>query len=255
MADRILLHHDHVPRFGAATLVGKHRSARRRQGLQAEQQPRRATSRGVPGQQFFGTTGASSCSVHRRVAFAPSSPSWPADARSVWRIQPRLLRQVIRTHILHGHVSDQEQVLVARITAGLVGLLSIWLALEWERRPRGGLVAGSAFVIALPPTAAILFTLFGSGSTRGRGRLIGRRTVLTIWLVPSDRWTLRLSPIQPSHSRTSHRQHPIGFRCILGTYLGELAKADRLAERKFTRSTSGPTGIGAEPVPWAVDRK
>src|SRR5207302_11171992 len=35
---------------------------------------------------------------------------------------------VIRTHILHGHVSDREQVLVARITAGLVGLLSIWLA-------------------------------------------------------------------------------------------------------------------------------
>src|SRR5207244_12385295 len=35
---------------------------------------------------------------------------------------------VVRTHILHGQVSGREQVLVARITAALVGLLSIWLA-------------------------------------------------------------------------------------------------------------------------------
>src|SRR5437899_12927062 len=49
---------------------------------------------------------------------------------------------VIRTHLLHGQVSEREQVTVARITAGLVGLLSIWLA------ARVGATANAAAFVA-----------------------------------------------------------------------------------------------------------
>src|SRR6266849_7780348 len=69
---------------------------------------------------------------------------------------------VIRTHILHGHVSEREQVLVARITAALVGLLSIWLAAKVGATANvAALVAGVAFVIAASANLpAILFTLY-----------------------------------------------------------------------------------------------
>src|SRR4030088_40805 len=69
---------------------------------------------------------------------------------------------VIRTHMFHGTVSEGEQVLVARITAALVGLLSIWVAAQVGATANGAaLVAGVAFVIAAsanPP--AILFNPF-----------------------------------------------------------------------------------------------
>ena len=46
---------------------------------------------------------------------------------------------------------------------------------------------------------------------------------------------------------------PIGFAlAIIGTYLGELARADRLAEQKFHEiDVRAQTGLGAEPVPAA----
>ena len=162
---------------------------------------------------------------------------------------------VIRTHILHGHVSEREQVTVARITAGLVGLLSIWLAARVGATANAAaLVAGVAFVIAAAANLpAILFTLFWKRfNTWGAVASLVGGSVMTIWLVSiGPGWTLPAvaHPAFPLQN-VGIVSIPIGFAlAILGTYLGELAKADRLAERKFHEiDVRAQTGIGAEPA-------
>ncbi|TMC77935.1 MAG: cation acetate symporter [Chloroflexi bacterium] len=162
---------------------------------------------------------------------------------------------VIRTHILHGHVSEREQVMVARITAGLVGLLSIWLAARVGATANAAaLVAGVAFVIAAAANLpAILFTLFWKRfNTWGAVASLVGGSVMTIWLVSiGPGWTLPAvaHPAFPLQN-VGIVSIPIGFAlAILGTYLGELAKADRLAERKFHEiDVRAQTGIGAEPA-------
>jgi len=162
---------------------------------------------------------------------------------------------VIRTHILHGHVSEREQVMVARITAGLVGLLSIWLAARVGATANAAaLVAGVAFVIAAAANLpAILFTLFWKRfNTWGAVASLVGGSVMTIWLVSiGPGWTLPAvaHPAFPLQN-VGIVSIPIGFAlAILGTYLGELAKADRLAERKFHEIDGrAQTGIGAEPA-------
>ncbi len=162
---------------------------------------------------------------------------------------------VIRTHILHGHVSEREQVMVARITAGLVGLLSIWLAARVGATANAAaLVAGVAFVIAAAANLpAILFTLFWKRfNTWGAVASLVGGSVMTIWLVSiGPGWTLPAvaHPAFPLQN-VGIVSIPIGFAlAVLGTYLGELAKADRLAERKFHEiDVRAQTGIGAEPA-------
>ena len=162
---------------------------------------------------------------------------------------------VIRTHILHGHVSEREQVTVARITAGLVGLLSIWLAARVGATANAAaLVAGVAFVIAAAANLpAILFTLFWKRfNTWGAVASLVGGSVMTIWLVSiGPGWTLPAvaHPAFPLQN-VGIVSIPIGFAlAILGTYLGELAKADRLAERRFHEiDVRAQTGIGAEPA-------
>ena len=162
---------------------------------------------------------------------------------------------VIRTHILHGHVSEREQVMVARITAGLVGLLSIWLAARVGATANAAaLVAGVAFVIAAAANLpAILFTLFWKRfNTWGAVASLVGGSVTTIWLVSiGPGWTLPAvaHPAFPLQN-VGIVSIPIGFAlAVLGTYLGELAKADRLAERKFHEiDVRAQTGIGAEPA-------
>jgi cation/acetate symporter len=163
---------------------------------------------------------------------------------------------VIRTHILHGQVSEREQVLVARITAALVGLLAIWLAARVGATANAAaLVAGVAFVIASAANLpAILFTLFWKRfNTWGAvGALVGG-SVATIWLVAvGPGWTLPANP-HPAFplQNVGIISIPIGFAlAILGTWLGELVKADKLSEVKFHEiDVRAQTGIGAEPVP------
>src|SRR3981189_2834048 len=101
---------------------------------------------------------------------------------------------VVRTNIFHGTVSEREQVLVARITAALVGLLSIWLAARVGATANvAALVAGVAFVIAASANLpAILFTLFWKRfNTWGAVASLVAGTVVTIWLVAvGPGWTL-----------------------------------------------------------------
>ena len=165
---------------------------------------------------------------------------------------------VVRTHIFHKEVSEREQVLVARITAGLVGLLAIWLAARVGATANAAaLVAGVAFVIASAANLpAILFTLFWKRfNTWGAvGALVGG-SIVTIWLVAiGPGWTVPVNE-HPSFplQNVGIVAIPIGFAfAILGTWLGELVKADRLAELKFHEiDVRAETGLGAEPVPVA----
>ena len=165
---------------------------------------------------------------------------------------------VVRTQIFHGQVSEGEQVLVARIAAGLVGLLSIWLAARVGATANvAALVAGVAFVIASAANLpAILFTLFWKRfNTWGAvGSLVGG-TVLTIWLVAvGPGWTLPANahPAFPLQN-VGIVAIPVGFAlAIVGTFIGDLVKADKLSEVKFHEiDVRAQTGIGAEPVPVA----
>ncbi len=166
---------------------------------------------------------------------------------------------VIRTHLLHGHVSEREQVLVARITAGLVGLLSIWLAARIGATANAAaLVAGVAFVIASSANLpAILFTLFWKRfNTWGAVACLVGGTVITIWLVAiGPGWTLPAvkNPAFPLQ-KVGIVSIPLGFLlAIVGTYIGDLVKADRLSEVKFHEiDVRAQTGLGAEPNPVPV---
>jgi cation/acetate symporter len=163
---------------------------------------------------------------------------------------------VVRTQIFHGHVSEREQVLVARITAAMVGILAIWLAARVGATANAAaLVAGVAFVIASAANLpAILFTLFWKRfNTWGAVSALVGGSVSTIWLVAvGPGWTLPANP-HPDFplQNVGIVSIPVGFAlAIIGTYVGELFKADKLAELKFHEiDVRAQTGIGAEPVP------
>ena len=165
---------------------------------------------------------------------------------------------VIRTQIFKGNVSEREQVTVARITSALVGLLSIWLAAKTGATANvAALVAGVAFVIASAANLpAILFTLYWKRfNTWGAVACLVGGTVVTVWLVAvGPGWTLPAvaHPAFPLQN-VGIVAIPVGFiLAIVGTYLGGLVKADRLAEVKFHEiDVRAQTGVGAEvsPVP------
>jgi cation/acetate symporter len=165
---------------------------------------------------------------------------------------------VVRTHILHGHVSEREQVLVARITAALVGILAIWLAARVGATANAAaLVAGVAFVIASAANLpAILFTLFWKRfNTYGAVASLVGGTVLTIYLVSvGPGWTIPVNahPAFPLQN-VGIVAIPFGFAlAIVGTYVGDLFKADKLSEVKFHEiDVRAQTGLGAEPAPAA----
>jgi cation/acetate symporter len=166
---------------------------------------------------------------------------------------------VIRTHLFHGTVSEGEQVLVARITSALVGLLSIWLAARVGTTANAAaLVAGVAFVIASAANLpVILFTLFWKRfNTMGAVLGLVGGTIVTIWLVAlGPGWTLPAVP-NPAFplQNVGIVSIPIGFLCaILGTFIGDLFGADKLAQEKFHEiDVRAQTGIGAEPTPETV---
>jgi cation/acetate symporter len=165
---------------------------------------------------------------------------------------------VIRTQIFKGHVSEREQVTVARITSALVGLLSIWLAAKTGATANvAALVAGVAFVIASAANLpAILFTLFWKRfNTWGAVACLVGGTVVTVWLVAvGPGWTLPAvkNPAFPLQN-VGIVAIPVGFiLAVVGTYVGDMFKADKLAEEKFHEiDVRAQTGVGAEvsPVP------
>ena len=251
--------------FGAATLVGKAQICASIVNGKCVGKPN--SNLAAPrlaeflGGQFFGTTGAEFLLAFiSAVAFATILAVVAGlTLAAAGAFSHDFYVNVIRTHLLHGHVSEREQVLVARITAGVVGLLSIWLAARVGATANAAaLVAGVAFVIASAANLpAILLTLFWKRfNTWGAvGSLVGG-TVVTIWLVAiGPGWTLPVNahPAFPLQN-VGIVSIPVGFAlAIIGTYLGELVKADRLAEVKFHEiDVRAQTGLGAEPTPVAV---
>ena len=251
--------------FGAATLVGKANICAKvvagacvgtpNSNLAA---PRLAE---FLGGEFFGTTGAEFLLAFiAAVAFATILAVVAGlTLAASGAFSHDFYVNVIRTHLLHGHVSEREQVLVARITAGLVGLLSIWLAARIGATANAAaLVAGVAFVIASAANLpAILFTLFWKRfNTWGAVACLVGGTVVTIWLVAiGPGWTLPAvkNPAFPLQN-VGIVSIPLGFLlAIVGTYIGDLVKADRLSEVKFHEiDVRAQTGLGAEPNPVAA---
>ena len=162
---------------------------------------------------------------------------------------------VLRRGIAHGEVSEREQVLVARITAAVVGLIAIWLASKAGATTNAAaLVAGLAFVIAASANLpAILFTLFWKrfntwGAVAG---LLGG-TVMSIWLYTIGPGFSLPAPTHPAFplANVGIVSIPFGFLCaVVFTWIGELVRADRLAEIKFHEiDVRAQTGLGAEPA-------
>ena len=248
--------------FGAATLVGKANICatvvngacvgKPNSNLAA---PRLAE---FLGGEFFGTTGAEFLLAFiAAVAFATILAVVAGlTLAAAGAFSHDFYVGVIRTELLHGKVSEREQVMVARITAGLVGLLSIWLAARIGATANAAaLVAGVAFVIASSANLpAILFTLFWKRfNTWGAVACLVGGTVVTIWLVAiGPGWTVPAveHPAFPLQN-VGIVSIPIGFLlAIIGTYLGDRVKADRLAEVKFHEiDVRAQTGLGAEPNP------
>jgi len=251
--------------FGAATLVGKANICAKvvngacvgatNSNLAA---PRLAE---FLGGEFFGTTGAEFLLAFiAAVAFATILAVVAGlTLAASGAFSHDFYVNVVRTHLLHGHVSEREQVLVARITAGLVGLLSIWLAARIGATANAAaLVAGVAFVIASSANLpAILFTLFWKRfNTWGAVACLVGGTVITIWLVAiGPGWTLPAvkNPAFPLQN-VGIVSIPLGFLlAIVGTYIGDLVKADRLSEVTFHEiDVRAQTGLGAEPNPVAA---
>src|SRR3982074_900811 len=180
---------------------------------------------------------ASSCS--------PSSARWGAFSHDFYV-------NVIRTHLFHGQVSEREQVLVARITAALVGVLSIFLASATGASTNAAaLVAGLAFVVASSAALpVILFTLFWKrfntwGAVAG---LLGGTvaTIVCYILGPGFGVDPPKNPIFPL-ANVGIVTIPLGFICAVAfTYLGELVSSDRLAEQKYHEiDVRANTGLGA----------
>jgi len=248
--------------FGAATLVGKAHICASIVNGKCVGKPN--SNLAAPrlaeflGGQFFGTTGAEFLLAFiSAVAFATILAVVAGlTLAAAGAFSHDFYVNVIRTHLLHGQVSEREQVTVARITAGLVGLLSIWLAARVGATANAAaLVAGVAFVIASAANLpAILFTLFWKRfNTWGAVASLVGGTVVTIWLVAiGPGWTLPANahPAFPLQN-VGIVSIPIGFAlAIIGTYLGELVKADKLAEVKFHEiDVRAQTGLGAEPTP------
>jgi cation/acetate symporter len=150
-------------------------------------------------------------------------------------------------------VSEHEQVLVARITAGGVGVLAIFLASAVGATTNAAaLVAGLAFVIASAAALpVILFTLFWKrfntwGAVAG---LLGGTvsTIVCYSLGPGFGAVPPANPVFPL-ANVGIVTIPFGFLCaIVFTYVGELVSADRLAEQRFHEiDVRANTGLGAE---------
>ena len=251
--------------FGAATLVGKAKICAKVVNLTCVGKPN--SNLAAPrlaeflGGEFFGSTGAEFLLAFiAAVAFATILAVVAGlTLAAAGAFSHDFYVGVIRTHLLHGHVSDREQVMVARITAALVGFLSIWLAARIGATANAAaLVAGVAFVIASAANLpAILFTLFWKRfNTWGAVACLVGGTVVTIWLVAiGPGWTVPAvnNPAFPLQN-VGIVSIPIGFLfAIVGTYLGDRFKADRLAELKFHEiDVRAQTGLGAEPNPVAA---
>src|SRR3979411_109167 len=245
--------------FGAATLVGKAHICASIVNGKCVGKPN--SNLAAPrlaeflGGQFFGTTGAEFLLAFiSAVAFATILAVVAGlTLAASGAFSHDFYVNVIRTHMFHGQVSEREQVLVARVTAALVGVLAIFLASATGAGTNAAaLVAGLAFVVASSAALpVILFTLFWKrfntwGAVAG---LLGGTiaTIVCYILGPGFSANPPKNPIFPL-ATVGIVTIPIGFVCaVVFTALGQLVSVDRLAEQKFHEIAGrANTGLGAE---------
>ena len=138
-----------------------------------------------------------------------------------------------------------EEVRVARITAFVVGIVSILIAILLGPGANVAFLVGLAFAVAASANLpAIVFSLFWKrfntagtvcGLAAGLGGSIG-----LILLGPSVRGTAALFPLE----NPGIASIPLGF---VAAWLGTLLSSDRSSEEKFTELlVRAHTGLGAE---------
>ncbi|MEP6753668.1 MAG: cation acetate symporter [Candidatus Dormiibacterota bacterium] len=150
------------------------------------------------------------------------------------------------------NVNEREQVWVARLTAVVVGVVAVLIAINNPTANAAQMVAAAFAVASSGNFPVILFTLYWRrfntwGAVAG---LLGG-TIVAILLVlfgPGLASTAVLHPWFPL-SNPGIVSIPLGFLfAIAGTYLGERVAKDRLAGAGYAEmDVRSQTGIGAEP--------
>ena len=148
-------------------------------------------------------------------------------------------------------VKEREQVLVARLTAVVVGVVAVLVAIQNPTANAAQMVAAAFAVASSGNFPVILFTLYWRrfntwGAVAG---LVGG-TVVSILLVVYGPGLAAVAVKHPFFPLNNPGivSIPIGFLfAIIGTYAGELVAKDKLASARFDEiEVRGQTGIGSE---------
>lgn len=154
--------------------------------------------------------------------------------------------------VKRGKESESEQILVARIAAVVVGIVSVAVAINLPTANAAVLVAVAFAVASSGNLPVILFALFWKrfntfGAVTGLlgGTLV---SVLLVIIGPGFATVPVKNPTFPL-ANPGIVSIPLGFVfAIAGTYVGELFGQDRLAQARFPEiEVRSQTGIGAEP--------
>ncbi|MBD0326613.1 MAG: cation acetate symporter, partial [Pyrinomonadaceae bacterium] len=216
--------------FGAATIVGRDRIATG--GGTNMSAPLLAQSLG--GDVFFAFISAIAFATILAVVAGLTISASTSFAHDFW------------TNVIHRGTerAPGEEVRVARVTAFVVGAISILIAILLGPTANVAFLVGLAFAVAASANLpVIVFSLFWRRFNT-RGAVAGLATglassVLLILISPS----FMKEPLFPLEN-PGLVSIPLGF---LGAYLGALTAREPLAEAKFTELTvRANTGLGAE---------
>lgn len=216
--------------FGAATIVGRNKISTG--GGTNMSAPLLAQSLG--GDVFFAFISAIAFATILAVVAGLTISASTSFAHDFW------------TNVIHGGTerAPGEEVRVARVTAFVVGAISILIAILLGPTANVAFLVGLAFAVAASANLpVIVFSLFWRRFNT-RGAVAGLATglassVILILISPS----FMTNPIFPLEN-PGILSIPLGF---LGAYLGTLTGREREAEAKFTElSVRANTGLGAE---------
>ncbi|HYO91353.1 MAG TPA: cation acetate symporter [Pyrinomonadaceae bacterium] len=216
--------------FGAATIVGRNK-------ISTGGGPNRSApllAQALGGDIFFAFISAIAFATILAVVAGLTISASTSFAHDFW------------TNVIHGGTerAPGEEVRVARVTAFVVGAISILIAILLGPTANVAFLVGLAFAVAASANLpVIVFSLFWRRfNTRGAvaGLATGLASSVILILISPSFMTNPLFPLE----NPGILSIPLGF---LGAYLGTLTGREPQAEAKFTElSVRANTGLGAE---------